>query len=77
MRSALPTLVLLIAAVTWLPGCGQDPPPETTGSSPIADHYLEKLQEAEALKDSIEQRNLEQQRIDTLLGRDQRAVPTR
>ena len=65
----LPSLALL--AVLLL-GCDQPPAPKTA-AEPGSNVYLEALQEAEALKHDLEERNLQEQRIDELLGRGQSA----
>jgi len=66
---ALPSLIpaLLLSACE-----SQAPPPRSVESVPNV--YLEALQEAEALKHSIEERNQNQQQIDELLGGDQAAA---
>ena len=63
---ALPSLMLALL----LPACDANPPPKPA-SAPVSHTYLEALQEAEAAKHGMEERNLEQQRIDELLGRHQ------
>ena len=76
MPSVLPSLTLALSAALLLAGCDSPPaPPRTTG--PASNVYLEALQQAEAAKHDIEQRNLEQQRIDELLGRGQAQAPAR
>jgi hypothetical protein len=65
MHLVLPSL----AALLWLAGCDSPPPPQQRVEK-APNVYLEALQEAEALKDSVDDRNREQQRIDGLLGRD-------
>jgi hypothetical protein len=69
-RITLPTLLLslLIAA------CDSEPPSRQT-AAPVSNRYLEAVQEAEAAKHALEERNQNQQRIDELLGRNQ--PPTR
>lgn len=59
-----------------LSACDTQSPADTTAKS-IGDGYLENLQEAEAARHTIEQRRLEQQRIDDLIGRDQAVPPSR
>ena len=64
----LPSLILLLS------GCeGQTPSPRSPETVP--DAYLEALQEAEALKHSIEEHQQNQQQIEGRLGKDQ--SPTR
>ena len=76
MPSVLPSLTLALSAALLLAGCDSPPaPPRTT--EPVSNVYLEALQQAEAAKQDIEQRNLEQQRIDELLGRGQAQAPAR
>jgi hypothetical protein len=65
----LPSLALLAGL---LAGCDQPPAPKTA-ADPVPNVYLEALQEAEALKHEVEERNLQEQRIDELLGRGQSA----
>jgi hypothetical protein len=66
----LPSLVLVLL----LPACEDNPPPKQA-AEPMGDTYLEALQEAEALKHSLDEHIREQQQLDELLGRDQ--APTR
>ena len=61
----LPSLILVVL----LGGCDSPPPQMPENSETVPNRYLEALQEAEALKHSVEERRLEQQRIDELLGR--------
>ncbi|MCP5438660.1 MAG: hypothetical protein H6960_10915 [Chromatiaceae bacterium] len=76
MPSVLPSLTLALSAALLLAGCDSPPaPPRTT--EPVSNVYLEALQQAEAAKHDVEQRNLEQQRIDELLGRGQAQAPAR
>ena len=70
----LPSLVLALVLTPALTAC-DSPPPSHQSTEAVPNVYLEAVQEAEALKHSIEERNLEQQRIDTLLERD--ATPQR
>lgn len=65
MRYLLPSLVL----AGFVAGCDSPPPPRQTSERPT-NVYSEALKEAEAAKQSVEARQLEQQRIDELLGRD-------
>lgn len=62
----VPSLVFMLL----LSACDSEPPPRHA-AAPVSNRYLEALQEAEAAKQSAEQHNLEQQRIDELLGRGQ------
>jgi len=64
MPFVLPSLILLLSACE-----GQSPPPRSPESLPTA--YLEALQEAEALKHSIEEHRQNRRQIEELLGRDQ------
>ncbi len=75
MHPVLPSLLLGIA-FPWLVACEAEAPPKATAEA-VPNAYLERLQEAEAVKHTIEQRNLEQQRIDALIGRGQAAPPGR
>ena len=43
----------------------------------LPNRYLEAIQEAEVLKHTVEQRDLEQQRIDALIGEGQAQPPGR
>ena len=56
---------------------GEPPPPEKTAAVLVPNVYLEAMQEAEAVKHTVEQRNVEQQRIDALIGRGQAQPPNR
>ncbi len=67
-RSLLPS-VWPIAALILLGAC-DSPAPPPRAAEPVSNRYLEAVQEAEALKHSIEERNLEQQRIDALLEKE-------
>jgi hypothetical protein len=59
-------------ALLGLPGCGNEQPAERKAEQPASSNrYLEAVQEAEALRHSIEERNLQQQQVDQLL-RDER-----
>ena len=73
-RPSLPSLLLLTVVGPSLTAC-DNPPPPTKTAEPVPNVYLEAVQEAEALKHSIEENNLQQQRIDKLLDRD--ATPQR
>ena len=72
-RHLLPSLLLACLACACE---GEQPSPQST-AGPVPNAYLEALQEAEALKHTIEERNIEQQRIDALIGRDQAQPPSR
>ena len=63
-RLALPSLI----AVALLSGCDSPPPQTPRQSEGASNQYLEALQEAEALKHSLDERKREEQRIDELLG---------
>jgi hypothetical protein len=78
MPFVLPTLVvgLLLGMLLLLGGCDTGPPPQRT-SQAVANTYLEAMQQAEALKHSAEQRDLEQRRLDALLGPGQARPVTR
>jgi hypothetical protein len=65
MRSALPTLL----GTVFLAACGDAPPPATQVDT-VPHVYLEALQEAEALRHTMEERQIEQRRLDVLLGRE-------
>ena len=68
----LPTLVIAILLALLLAGCDGRPPPADAAPEPAKSNvYLEAVQEAEALRHSLEERKVEQERLDTLLGRDQ------
>lgn len=81
MRSGLPSpakagISLVTLVVLMLGACDTEPPPKRA-AEPVPNQYLEALQEAEAVKHTIEQRNLEQQRIDALIGAGRAQPPTR
>jgi len=63
----------LAASAVLLGACDQPPAPKTA-AEPLPNVYLEAVQEAEALKHEIEERNRQQREIDSLLGRDQPAA---
>ena len=63
---ALPSLALALL----LPAC-DDKSPQPRPPESVPNVYLEALQEAEALKHSLEEHDANQQRIDELLGRGQ------
>lgn len=63
-RYLLPSLVL----AGWLTACDTPAPPQKQAERPT-NVYAEALKEAEATKQNLESRNLEQKRIDELLGR--------
>ena len=67
-RPSLPSPLLIPWLALLLAAC-DSPPPAPKTAEPVPNVYLEAVQEAEALKHSVEERNLEQQRIDELLGR--------
>ncbi|HOP17495.1 MAG: hypothetical protein H6956_08175 [Chromatiaceae bacterium] len=71
MRPMLPSLTLALCLAVLLSGCDSPPAPPPRTTEPVSNVYLEALQQAEAVKHDVEQRNLEQQRIDDLLGRGQ------
>lgn len=71
-----PTATVLFAALL-LSACDPEPPPKTMAEAPVSNVYLEALQDAESVKHSVEQRNLEQQRIDALIGAGRAQPPTR
>ncbi len=73
-RLSLPSPLLMSLFALLLAAC-DSPPPAPKTAEPVPNVYLEAVQEAEALKHSIEERNLEQRKIDELLGRD--AAPQR
>jgi len=59
MRNSLPSLILTLL----LPACGESVPPPS-----VSDVELEALQEAEVLRHSIEEQELERQRVEAVLG---------
>ena len=63
---ALPSLALALL----LPAC-DDKAPQPRPPASVPNVYLEALQEAEAVRHTLEERKLEEQRIDALLGRTQ------
>lgn len=75
MPFVMPTLVVALLLLLLLGGCEAEPPQRATAKAP-SNVYLEAMQEAEAVKHSLEQRNLEQQRIDQLIGRGQAQPPS-
>ena len=78
MPFVLPTLVvgLLLGMLLLLGGCDSKPPPQRT-SQVVSNTYLEAMQQAEAVKHSVEERDLEQRRLDALLGSGQARPATR
>lgn len=72
----LPTLVIAILLALLLAGCdGRPPAAGADEAGPARSNvYLEAVQEAEALKHSLDERRVEQERLDALLGRDQPAT---
>ncbi len=71
----LPTLVIAILLALLLAGCDGRPPAAGVEAGPARSNvYLEAVQEAEALKHSLDERRVEQERLDALLGRDQPAT---
>jgi hypothetical protein len=66
---ALPSLILALL----LSACDGKPLPPRS-AEPVPDIYLEALQEAEALKYSIEEHNENQRRIEELIGGNQAPV---
>jgi len=65
-RFTLPSLMMVLLAAA----CDSPPPQMPQQSEVISNRYLEALQEAEALKHSLEERKLENQRLEELLGPD-------
>jgi len=65
-RFALPSLVLIVVSA----GCGEEPH-APAWTEPVPDNALEAMQEAEALRHSIEEQRQEQRRLEKLLGPDQ------
>ncbi|MCB1775079.1 MAG: hypothetical protein KDI88_15800 [Gammaproteobacteria bacterium] len=64
----VPRQIPIALALFCLYGCGDNPPPRVTAEeSAGTNRYLEAVQEAEALKHTIEERNLQQQQVDQLL----------
>lgn len=70
MHPGLPSLPLLTGLGLLIAACEGEPPPQNN-SDRVPDAYLERLQEAEAVRYSIEQHELEQRRLEQLLGKDQ------
>jgi len=71
-RKLLASVVMTATAPLGLHGCGNDQPAERMAEQPASSNrYLEAVQEAEALKHTIEEHNLQQRQIDQLL-RDER-----
>ncbi len=75
MHPGLPSLPLLAGLGLLIAACEGEPPQNR--SAEVPDVYLERLQEAEAVRYSIEQHELEQRRLEQLLGKDQAAPVTR
>jgi hypothetical protein len=72
LRKLLTAVCAITIALFGLHGCGNDQPAGQKTQQPASSNrYLEAVQEAEALKHSIEERNLQQRQIDQLL-RDER-----
>ncbi len=69
-RISLPSLVLAVTVA----GC-EAPAPPAAPVGPVSDRELRALQEVEALRHSLQQHELEQQRVDRLLAPGQ--VPDR
>ena len=67
----LPTLVMAVLLALLLGGCDSATPPPKARAEAVPNVYLEALQEAEAVRHTLEERKLEEQRIDALLGRTQ------
>lgn len=69
MPFVLPTLVvgMLLGMLLLIGGCDSEPPSQHT-SQVVSNSYLEAMQQAEALKHSVEEHDLEQHRLDALLG---------
>ena len=72
-RHLLPSLLLASLAS----GCDQAAPPVDQTVKPVPNVDREALQEAEALKHTVEPRDLEHQRIYQLIGRGQARTPNR
>ena len=72
-RHLLPSLML--ACLSW--ACEGEPPPPQENATVVPNEYLEAMQEAEALRHTVEQRNIDQQRIDALIGEGQAQPPGR
>lgn len=71
----LPTLVIATLLALLLAGCDGRPPAASAEPEPARSNvYLEAVQEAEALRHSLEERRVDQERLDALLGRDQPAA---
>ncbi|MCB1723363.1 MAG: hypothetical protein H6959_09705 [Chromatiaceae bacterium] len=68
MAPSLPTATAFALLACLLSGCADDAPPAKT-AEPKSNVYLEAVQNAEAARYQVEQHNLEEKRIDELLGR--------
>ena len=76
MLPGLPSPPALTGMLLLFTACEAEPPVQI-GSDEIPPAYLERLQEAEAVRYSIEQHDLEQARLEQLLGGDQARRTTR
>ncbi|MCB1789378.1 MAG: hypothetical protein KDJ27_14395 [Gammaproteobacteria bacterium] len=71
MVRPLPTLATLSMMALLFAACSEEaPPPPPQASEKVPNVYLEALQNAEAARFEVEKRNLEEQRINALLGRE-------
>ena len=75
MHPGLPSLSVSTGLVLLVTACDAEAP--RTPDSAIPDAYLERLQQAEAIRYDIEQHDLEQRRVDEVLGGDQARPATR
>jgi len=65
----MPLLLPTLFAAAWLTGCDSPTPQPAQQTEQTSNVYLETLQEAKAARDSAEEHNRQEQRIDALLGR--------
>ena len=73
-------LVSIVAMARFAPAsleARREPPSAKKATESVPNVYLEAMQEAEALRHTVEQRNIEQQRIDALIGEGQAQPPRR